>query len=218
MKPDALSPVTLSQRLADFAEHLPLDGMPVQELVAQLGREGLLLFCLILSLPFLLPVSIPGVSTIFGALILLIGMSETTKMPLWLPAKVKGYIVTRSRMCDVLEKSVRWVQRLEQLVQPRLAPLTTGIIGRFNGAILMFSAGLLMLPFAFIPFSNTLPGLACIFLALGMLLRDGVCIILGWLCSALAALYFGVIFTFGVGAIAGWLGPYLPSWLMALFQ
>jgi hypothetical protein len=218
MTPNVPRSETLSQRLADFAQHVPQEGVTVQELVAQLGREGLLLLCFIVSLPFLLPVSIPGVSTIFGALILLIGVSETAKAPLWLPAKLKGYVITRGLISDVLEKGVRWVQRLEKLAHPRLLALTNGLMERFNGLMLIASAALLMLPFAFIPFSNTIPGLACIFLALGLLMRDGVCILLGWLFCALAAVYFAVIFWFGIGAINQWLGPYMPSGFTSLFQ
>ncbi|NJM44254.1 MAG: exopolysaccharide biosynthesis protein, partial [Brachymonas sp.] len=55
----------------------------------------LLLLCIVLSFgPVLLPVSIPGVSTVFGLLILFIGISETLRMPIWLPGKVRA---TRSR-------------------------------------------------------------------------------------------------------------------------
>ncbi len=42
-------------------EHVTL-----RTILTQMGENGLLLLCALLSLPFLFPVSIPGVSTVFG--------------------------------------------------------------------------------------------------------------------------------------------------------
>ncbi|TAG25077.1 MAG: exopolysaccharide biosynthesis protein [Burkholderiales bacterium] len=207
-----ISTQSLSQRLAHFADQLPETGLSVGELVKQLGREGLLLLCVVLSLPFLLPVSIPGVSTIFGLLILFIGVAETLRMPIWLPGKVAGYSLTRERLQDILRLGAKWVQRLEKLARARMAWLTSAAMERFNGAMLVLAAALLMMPLAIIPFSNTLPALACIFLAVGMLSKDGLCILLGYLFNLVSALYFSLIFVLGAAVVLKYLGPYLPSW------
>ena len=45
----------------------------------------MLLVCVFLTLPFLLPVSIPGVSTVFGLAIILIGVGVTLNRVPWLP-------------------------------------------------------------------------------------------------------------------------------------
>nr|WP_249661122.1 exopolysaccharide biosynthesis protein [Variovorax sp. PCZ-1] len=202
----------MSKRLANFADQLPEAGLSVGELVKQLGREGLLLLCVVLSLPFLLPVSIPGVSTVFGLLILFIGIAETLRIPIWLPSKVAQYTLTRERLSDILKLGANWVQRLEKLARPRMAWLTSTSMARFNGAMLVFGAAMLMMPLAIIPFSNTLPALACIFLAVGMLSKDGLCIMLGCLFNLASALYFGLIFVLGTAVVLKYLGPYLPSW------
>ena len=217
MKFDATPPPqSLSQRLSDFAGQVPETGLSVGELVGQLGREGLLLLCVVLSLPFLLPVSIPGVSTVFGLLILFIGVAEMMRMPIRLPGRVAGYSLTRDRLRDILKLGAHWVQRLEKLARPRMGWLTQRALERFNGAMLVLAAALLMMPLAIIPFSNTLPALACIFLAVGMLNRDGACIVLGWLFNSVSCLYFGLIFVLGAAAVLKYLGPYLPSWVTGL--
>jgi hypothetical protein len=56
---------------------------------------------------------------------------------------------------------------------------------------------LLMVPFGFIPFSNTLPALALIFLAVGMLQRDGVSILLGNLANGVTIVYFTILLAAG---------------------
>jgi hypothetical protein len=44
-----------------------------------------------------------------------------------------------------------------------------------------------------IPLSNTLPGLALLLLAVGILQRDGVCILLGHVMNVVTMVYFAVL-------------------------
>jgi hypothetical protein len=69
--------------------------------------------------------------------------------------------------------------------------LTSGpMMGFLNNSSFILAAILLMAPFGFIPFSNTLPALALIFLALGMLQQDGTSILLGYLFNIATIIYF----------------------------
>jgi hypothetical protein len=54
--------------------------------------------------------------------------------------------------------------------------------------------GLMLLTvFLTIPFSNTLPALALLFLAIGSLQRDGLCILIGHLANFITMAYFAVL-------------------------
>lgn len=64
---------------------------------------------------------------------------------------------------------------------------------------LITGALLLMAPLGLIPFSNTLPALALLFLAIGFLQRDGVCILLGHLANFVTIAYFA--FLIGGGSV-----------------
>lgn len=80
---------------------------------------------------------------------------------------------------------------LERWLRFRLASLTTGQwMNRINGLILTLSGILLLFPMGPIPFSNTLPALAIILLVLGMLQRDGVFIIAGYVTFLITDIYF----------------------------
>jgi hypothetical protein len=82
-------------------------------------------------------------------------------------------------------------------------------MARVNGLMLVASALLLMVPFSLIPFSNTLPGLAILFLAIGMLQRDGRSIVLGYTTIVLSALYFAFLLLGGIALLQGvieWIG------------
>ena len=65
------------------------------------------------------------------------------------------------------------------------------------------AALLLMAPFGLIPFSNTLPGLAILFLATGVLQRDGRSVLLGYMTLVLTALYFSFLLRGGIAFLQG---------------
>lgn len=49
---------------------LPSEGVGVADIRDVFGQEGLMLLTAFLTIPFMIPVSIPGASTVFGAVIL----------------------------------------------------------------------------------------------------------------------------------------------------
>ena len=57
-----------------------------------------------------------------------------------------------------------------------------------------------MLPFGLIPFSNTFPAVALLFLAIGLLQRDGVSVLLGHVSNIVTILYFSLLI--GGGGLA----------------
>ena len=82
---------SLPQRLRELAVTVSREGLTVGELLATLGHLGLLLMCMILSVPFLFPVSIPGSSVPVGLVIALIGVGLATGRTPWLPYRLLTY-------------------------------------------------------------------------------------------------------------------------------
>ncbi len=197
-----VSEKSLKQSLTDMIEDLPPDQIILEQIFDSIGQKGLLLFCIFLAIPFMVPVSIPGVSTVFGFTILLIGVSMLTNRLPWLPDKLLKRQFPSAKLKASLQKGTIWVERIEKISSPRLLSMTHGTAWhRFNGAMLILGAILLMFPFSFIPFSNTLPGLAVLFLALGMLQRDGYCVLFGYVLNVATMIYFAFLFL--GGAVAG---------------
>ena len=192
----------LGDQLAAIIEQLPPDRLTLGELLQVFGDEGLLLLTILLTLVFLIPVSIPGVSTVFGAAILLVGISRVLRRPLWLPAKLRERALPAARLRPALSGGLHWVRRLEKISRPyRLRRLVDGRAQDiFNNLAFILAALLLMAPFGFIPFSNTLPGLALLFYAIGMIQRDGTAILLGHLANIGTIVYFGILI--GGGGVA----------------
>lgn len=187
--------LSLSETLDDVARTLPKSTrITLHDLLAHIGEQGLLVFCLLLIIPFLLPVSIPGVSTVFGVAILLIGIGVLTNRIPWLPKRLMHREIDTDHLIPALQKGAKFFSRIERLVRPRLVALTHGItINRINGLMLIYSALLLMAPFGAIPLTNTLPALAIVGLAVGILQRDGYSVIFGYLMAVATTVYFAAL-------------------------
>ncbi|QEE44661.1 exopolysaccharide biosynthesis protein [Rhizobium sp. WL3] len=177
--------------LEDVIRSMDAEHVTLRQILEKMGESGLLLLCGLLSLPFLVPVSIPGVSTVFGAGIVLIGIAVTFNRFPWLPSKLADRKLERSKLVPVLERGLTILRKVDRYVRPRLLGLTTGgLVNRVNGLVLTFAGVLLMMPLSFIPFSNTLPGVAILLLSTGISQRDGGVVLAGHLLVVLTMVYF----------------------------
>ncbi len=193
---------SLGEQLARIIDSLPADAMSLQELLDVFSDEGLLLLTILLTLIFLIPVSIPGVSTVFGAAILLVGISRLIGRPLWLPARLRNKALPADKLRPGLASGLLWVRRLEKISRPHRvrALVQGGLVEMFNNLAFILAALLLMAPFGFVPFSNTLPALALLLYAIGFIQRDGVAVLLGHLANIGTIIYFSVLI--GGGGLA----------------
>ena len=192
----------ISQRLRSLVRSLPPTGITLSELIHRVGNDGLLILAALLTLVFLIPISIPGVSTVFGAAILLIGISRLFRRELWIPSRLKHKTIGTKKLRPVLRKALPLLHKLERVSRPNRIewPVAGGPVQRMNDASLILGAVLLMMPFGLIPFSNTFPAVALLFLAIGLLQRDGVCVLLGYISNVLTIVYFGALI--GGGGLA----------------
>ena len=196
--------MTAAESIEHVIKNLSGDVVTLREIINVIGREGMLVFCIFLTLPFMVPVSIPGISTLFGLAIGLIGLGIMTHRPPWLPDRLIRKKFPAHRLRLALEKGTIWIHRLERISRPSIPVLTHGSgMARINGLMLIAGALLLMAPFGLIPFSNTLPGLAILFLATGVLQRDGRSVLLGYMTLVLTALYFSFLLRGGIAFLQG---------------
>jgi len=181
---------------------MPRTGITLSELIQRVGNDGLLILVTLLTLVFLIPVSIPGVSTVFGAAILLISVSRLFGRALWIPAKLEHRVIGTRKLRPLLRKALSWLKKLERVSRPnRIQWLVAGgAVAFINNAALILGAVLLMMPFGLIPFSNTFPAVAILFLAIGLLQRDGLCILLGHISNVVTIIYFSILI--GGGGLA----------------
>ena len=184
--------VRMSAALAAAAAAVRDPSVTLRELLGALGEQGLLVFCGVLAAPFLLPVTVPGMSTVLGLPMLLIGFAVMVSRVPWLPERLLNHSLPAPTVRKVLQKVRGWAERFEHLVRPRWLGLTgSRAINVVNGVLVIVAVLLLMAPIPLVPFVNSIPALAILLLCFGMAERDGAVIALGYVTTLLSAAYVG---------------------------
>lgn len=182
---------SLTETLQALVNGIRGQSTTLRELMAAVGEQGLLLLCAVASLPFLIPVSIPGVSTVFGAAIILVGVAVCMNRLPWLPQRILDRQLDTNKLVPALERGIGIVGKLDRFLKPRMTSLTTGAVtNRINALAIAVGGVLLMFPLGLIPFSNTFPAVAILLLAVGMIQRDGLVVLGGYLFLIGTKIYF----------------------------
>jgi hypothetical protein len=179
------SSVSLSSLLLDFAANFNAERVRVRDITESLGQRSFGFILLIFTLPNSLPImGIPGVSTITGLPMLFVAVQmalghERVYLPRW----IADSSLATADFKALINKVVPWLKRIERLMKPRILFLTQGNAERWLGAFCAILAFLLALP---IPLGNLMPALGVLFIALGLIESDGVCVLTG-ICIGVAS-------------------------------
>jgi hypothetical protein len=180
--------------------HARLKGksLTLAELKQALKGRGSAILLILLALPFCF-IAIPGLSTPFGIAICLIGAWLIIGREPWLPRFIMRRRLSTARLDQLLSGSIKVACKLEKFARPRLAFLHAGPgMLRLIGLGIVIAGLGLMLPLP-IPFSNSIPAWAVVLLAIGMIERDGLCVLLGHLTAIVAWVFIGLTSVFTVG-------------------
>jgi hypothetical protein len=151
------------------------DSITIGEILDVVGRRAYGPLLLIIGLLSISPATlIPGSTWAFAALTLLIAVQMTfgLKHP-WLPKKALEVSFPEKPVMEGIDKARPWTRRLDKVIRPRWTFLARApCVSVF--ALVCVGAALITFPLGFIPFAPLLPGLAIIFVGLGLTARDGV--------------------------------------------
>ena len=186
-------PRPLSAELAALHASLSAESVQLRTLLATLQGRAYALLMIVLVLPFAAPVSVPGMST---PLVIVIGGTAVQlaagRLP-WLPRRLLDARLPAGFVGKVLVATKGVVRFLEKFVRRRLLALTDSrVLLRAHLFAIAAAAALLALPLP-IPLTNTIPGWAILLIALGLLERDGLFILAGYVALIVAVLYFAAL-------------------------
>lgn len=160
-----------------------------QKILDLLDDESHYILVVIFLIPFLQPLSIPGLSTPIGGLILILIIYGHFQ---WKP-KIPKRWAEKTFSVETMEGILKYADKififLEKYIHPRLGFLQGGAFRYFNSILMLVSTLLLMLPLP-IPFSNAIPAWGILLLALGHLEDDGVLILIAYAHSVVCSLFF----------------------------
>lgn len=198
----------LSEQLALLHARTGERAVTLREVLYVLHGRAYLLLIVLLTLPFLQPLPLPGLSTPLGLAIALISLRLALGLRPWLPKKIQRAQLPPGFFGKLLHYTQKLVRILESTVKPRWPVLTqTKLLGQLHALVMCVCAAVLLLPLV-VPFSNTLPGWTIFLLTCGLLQRDGLAIVLGYAMFAVTIFYFVFL-----GEMAAQLLQTFLSWL-----
>jgi hypothetical protein len=169
------------RRLADDLDALLKDAngqsITLGRMIEVLGDRGHAVLIIILTAPFLV-LPIPGISTAFGAAIFMLGACVMLSIRPWLPKFIARRELTNEKLQRLVHGVERVLKKVEKLLKPRLSALTSRAWHWSIGLSLCAAAVALALPIP-IPWNNVPPAVVLMFLAFGLLERDGVTLLIG---------------------------------------
>ena len=186
-----------SDVLLRLVREFPGDRLTMADLVAGLEDRAFGLLMLLLALPNCPPMpGIPFLSTVTGTpLAFFAGQLALGHPTPWLPQRLLRQSFRRTELLVALERVAPYVKRVERLLKPRLLQLATGRGERATASVAFLLAVILALP---IPGGNLLPAWAIVFFALGVVERDGVCVVIGGIITVIALIVVAAVLLLGL--------------------
>lgn len=180
-------------------------GLTLGDFLHELSAYGHMLVCLIFAIPFMLPVPLPGLSTLFGFVICVAALQLTLGLDPWVPASWRRQKISGDLLKKIFDATGRVLRYTEKVIRPRLKFFARhpGFV-RFNGLAILIAGLLLSLPMP--PGFNAPPALSIIVLSIGSLERDGVLVLIGYTLMILNIALFAAVFALGFEGLQAILG------------
>lgn len=197
----------LSQSLAQILENHPGgEAVTLNDLLRSTEGRGLYLVIILLSLPFIGPVSVPGFSVPFGLVIAMLSFRLAFGQPPRIPKRFGDRPLPKGLKKIILGGGVKFLRFIEKGVRPRRTVWMGWRLARMGNALLLVvMAILLALPLPpFPPFTNALPTYAIILIAASMMEEDGVMIWVGYAVALGTVVYLGFWAEVIGSHLAGW--------------
>ncbi|PWS39179.1 exopolysaccharide biosynthesis protein exod [Falsiroseomonas bella] len=200
--PQAEDTAPISRIVAEVAAAFPGERITLGEMASAFGDRAYGLLLLLLLLPGLLP----GMASVFGLPLLILGiqMGLGLRVPK-LPRILARQSIKRSDLLRLASASSKGLNRIERFVKPRPGFFIGPIGERIIGWLTAYVAIMLILPG---PFTNGPPAFGNIVMALGLIEHDSKVTGLG-----VALTIAGSVFATAVLVLIVWLGFEAFGWV-----
>ncbi len=179
-----------SRDLRELTERFAARPVTLGEILDATKGRGFDLLLVLIALPFLTPVPLPGFSIPFGVVVALIGAARGLDRPPWLPQRLLRRRLPPRFLSGLLRTAARIVQGLEYFLRPRLAFMNDNFICRRIAGLMIALCGVFLIAPLPVPFSNSLPAWTVLLLAAGALARDGLFFIAGCMAFVVTTSFF----------------------------
>jgi hypothetical protein len=172
--------IRLSDQFLALALECEHEVLTMRELITALGVRGHGFLALLFSVPFVSPVPLPGLSMVFGLVVIVAGLGIGFDFKIWLPEWMMRRSLPGHLLARVFRAGAALLKKIEKILKPRIFNLSESPPVRMAaGLAIAFSGFVLALPLP--PGTNFPPAAVCVLLSLGILERDGLFLILGFI-------------------------------------
>ena len=174
------------------------DDIKIGVLLKSINTGGFALIILFFALLLVIPTP-PPIPTIAGLIVMFFSFQMTIGLQqVWLPKFITEKSIKRKTLAVIVEKSSIYLYKLERFTRKRLVFMKSIIAERIIGAIIFILAGITLTP---IIFANSIPGISIILISFGLLNKDGLIIILGFIVGILSVFMVWLMVAFGFAIV-----------------
>lgn len=190
--PKVKSHTTIEEDLLVLQQQGKDKALSIKEILDILSKKGHLLTILVLNLPFCQPLQIPGMSVPFGLAIAFLALKLVFGKYAWLPKKIQAKVIPSNTLQKITKKTLWMLSKIKRWTYPRVTLLCDHPIAQVINGLLIFILGICLAMPLPIPFSNLVVSWAILFIGLGSLKNDGIMVLIGYLVSLFAFVFFAV--------------------------
>ncbi|MGO7905924.1 exopolysaccharide biosynthesis protein [Rhizobium leguminosarum] len=159
----------------------------IGDLFDTMGDRAISALMLIFALPNAFPTP-PGTSAVLGAPLVFLAAQLTFGLKPWLPKVIANRSMRREDFETIVGRIHRWLAWAERMLKPRLAIFAEPPAEYLAGAACLLLSIVLLLP---VPLGNILPAVTISVFAFGILGRDGLFALIGFVMTAVSLVVAG---------------------------
>jgi hypothetical protein len=159
----------------------------IGDLFDTMGDRAISALMLIFALPNAFPTP-PGTSAVLGAPLVFLAAQLTFGLKPWLPKVIANRSMRREDFESIVGRIHRWLAWAERMLKPRLAIFAEPPAEYLAGAACLLLSIVLLLP---VPLGNILPAITISVFAFGILGRDGLFALIGFVMTAVSLVIAG---------------------------
>lgn len=212
MENSTLAPRSLSELMTDLKNQF--DGsksVTLEAILEGFHERGFGFFLLIMGLFCIIPIPTFGLKSLVCLPMAYLTIQQALgRHTPWLPKIFTRQEIKEDIFDAFIDHSMKWTQKLEAIAKPRFPSMTQGIFSRLIGITGTLMIACIIIP---LPFTNTVPAIGVILMAVGVLMRDGLSVIVGMMLGTVYSLiWFGLFLYFGQKFVQ-WALDFLPAFL-----
>ena len=196
----------LEERLNELLDLSQKESISIRMLIHFLEGRGQAALLILISLPFCLPIQIPGLSLPFGILLAFIGLRIAFGHRVWIPNAILERKITHKTLKRIVHYTTKLIQKLRGFSYTRWSWLVqTPSLHILHGLTIAVLALLLAIPLP-IPFTNMACAIPIVIFGIALLDDDGILIIVAYVLTLLTLTAFSLLFWLGKGGLEHVLG------------